>query len=81
MNNQQAARELLPCPFCDGQAAFNIVRTSDKSVIRLNGTDTFHGVNCVACGATTNGFGYGCKTQERAAERWNRRSTPDSGEK
>lgn len=72
-NNQQAARELLPCPFCGGDAAFNTVRTSNKSVIRLNGTDTFYGVNCIACGVTTNGFGHGCKTQERAAERWNRR--------
>jgi hypothetical protein len=65
---------LLPCPFCGGEARPNTMRTSDKEMIRLNGRDTFHGVNCVMCGADTRGL-LGSATPEQAAERWNRRAS------
>lgn len=67
---------LLPCPFCGGEAAFNTARTSCKDTIRLNGQDTFHGVNCIKCGVHNNGLGLGYKTQERAHAHWNIRAWP-----
>lgn len=70
MNDQKP--NLEPCPFCGGEAAMNTVRTSCKETIRLNGQDTFHGVNCVSCGASTNGL-LGDISPEAAVERWNKR--------
>lgn len=66
-------QELKPCPFCGGEAAMNTMRTSCKITIRLNGQDTFHGVNCIICGTSTLGI-IGAKTEAEAREKWNRRT-------
>lgn len=65
---------LLPCPFCGGEARPNTMRTSDQDTIRLNGRDTFHGVNCIKCGADTRGL-LGAATPEQAAVKWNIRAS------
>lgn len=62
---------LLPCPFCEGEAAFSTHRTSNRETIRLNNRDSGFGVNCVACGIGTRVFDIGYSTEEKAAERWN----------
>ena len=64
--------ELLPCPFCGGEAAANTMRTSCKDIIRLNGQDEFYGVSCASCGANSRGI-IGSKTQKEANEKWNTR--------
>ena len=71
--------ELKPCPFCGGEAASNTMRTSDSKIIKMNGQDTFHGVNCIACGANNRGM-LGYKTKEQAIQAWNTRheATQDS---
>lgn len=65
---------LLPCPFCGGEAAFGTVRYGDATVKEQRWEqDTFHLVNCVLCGADNQGV-IGHRTQDAAAERWNRRA-------
>ena len=65
---------LLACPFCGGNAAHNMMRTSDKETIRLNGQDEFYGVNCTSCGVSNRGL-LGYKTPHAAADHWNSRKT------
>jgi hypothetical protein len=67
------SKELLPCPFCGGEAAANQVRYHDKMIREQEWSqDTFHGVNCVLCGVNNLGL-VGHRTPEKAAERWNTR--------
>lgn len=68
-------KTLQPCPFCGGQASHNTIRTSCADTIRLNGQDTFYGINCIQCGANNRGL-LGHKSPEQAAERWNARPIP-----
>lgn len=65
---------LKPYPFCGGDAANGTVRYS-KSTIReqLWRQDTFHFINCVACGASNKGL-TGHNTPDAAAAAWNRRT-------
>jgi hypothetical protein len=73
MTDHLPSDELLPCPFCGGEAAPNSVRYS-ATMIREQGwkQDTFHGVNCTQCG--TNNLGLvGHRTPAQATERWNTR--------
>ena len=65
--------DLLPCPFCGGQAAFSTIKYPEKSdTAKLNGQDTFYGISCVICGGSSLGL-IGSWTKETAAERWNKR--------
>jgi Lar family restriction alleviation protein len=65
--------KLKPCPFCGGEAAMGSIKYGSGSEIpRLNGQSTFYGANCIVCGATTMGL-VGAKTEDSAADRWNRR--------
>ena len=55
--------ELLPCPFCGGEA-------------RRYENDTFgNGVRCAKCGAKVNGFA----STGSATRAWNRRTTEKEG--
>lgn len=68
---------LRPCPFCgDRTPAFGTVRYSAAHV-REQGwwQDTFHFVNCPACGVCNKGI-VGHRSPSDAAERWNKR-TPE----
>lgn len=69
---------LLPCPMCDTPASFGRV-TYDPRTVREQGwpQDTFHYVNCPACGVKNHGV-VGFKTQKEAAAAWNRRAAPSS---
>lgn len=64
---------LQPCPFCGGEAAHNTLRTSDATTIRMNGQDTFYGINCITCGSNNRGL-LGFKTPTQAADHWNTRT-------
>lgn len=65
--------KLLPCPFCGGEASLGTVTYDKRSeIVRLNKQQTFYGVNCIECGATTFGI-IGSKTEEEAKQRWNTR--------
>ena len=66
--------ELKPCPFCGGEAAFNSHKTTNKEIIKLNKRDVGYGVNCVGCAANNIGIILGYKTEEEAAQAWNRRA-------
>lgn len=70
--------ELGACPFCGGPAAHNTMRTTDRETIRLNGQDTFYGVNCIHCGTNNRGL-LGYLTPGEAAANWNKRVVPNSG--
>lgn len=63
---------LAACPFCGGEAAHNTMRTSDRETIRLNGQDTFYGVNCIHCGTNNRGL-LGYLTPDEATAHWNKR--------
>jgi Lar family restriction alleviation protein len=65
---------ILPCPFCGGEARINQTTYSNKenSIVKLNGTNVFYGVNCISCGADTRGL-VGSKTEQEAIDRWNKR--------
>lgn len=74
MSDESALKPLLDCPFCGGKAALNTIKYDPRNdIVRLNGQDVFHGVNCISCGADTRGI-VGSKTQEEAAAKWNRRA-------
>jgi len=73
MNTTKSERKILDCPFCGGEAAVNETTTYNKDTIRLNGQDTFYGVNCIHCGANNNGI-LGYKTEEEAIGNWNKRA-------
>lgn len=74
--------ELLPCPFCGGEAsdaghiaynrALDDTTWADGSPV----TEAFY-VNCIACGAVArSGFVGGFQTKVEAIERWNHRARP-----
>lgn len=66
---------LLPCPFCYGEASFNIVRYGEKAVAEQGWyQDEFHGVNCIICGVNNIGI-RGHDTKDEAAEAWNTRAS------
>lgn len=68
--------DLLPCPFCGGEAAFGTIRYSSKMVREQEWTqDVFHTVGCISCGSSTQKI-TGHKTQDGAAESWNARVDP-----
>lgn len=70
----EAEVALKPCPFCGGEAAFGIMKFSERSeTAKMNGQAVFHGVNCIVCSASTLGV-IGAKTKAQAAERWNMRT-------
>lgn len=63
--------ELLPCPFCGGEASIG------EGSLSLNG-DRYYFVNCADCLASTNilipeSAPY---TKQMATKYWNRRTTP-----
>lgn len=68
---------MLNCPFCGGEAAHGTMTTSNRYTIRLNGTRTFHFINCITCGANNKGL-LGYKTIEQAEEHWNKRLQSDA---
>lgn len=65
---------LKPCPFCGGEAAYNKVTYSDGMVEEQGWSQsTFHGVNCIHCGANNKGL-IGHRTTDDAARHWNIRA-------
>lgn len=76
--NRNSHTGLLPCPMCGGTAAANTVRYSAKHVAEQQWEqDTFHGVNCIACGLDNKGIvGHGSPAM--AAKAWNKRKTVSS---
>lgn len=78
MNTEQERAELLPCPCCGGEAAFNTTRTTCRETIKLNKRDTGYGVNCVVCGINNRGLVLGYESKALAAEAWNRRAALQS---
>lgn len=74
--------ELLPCPFCGGEAAFGMSQYNRPlpDVWWNDGSEIFeaHSVNCVSCSATNSGnFAHGYQTKALAAAAWNRRYSTD----
>lgn len=66
-------KELLPCPFCGGEAAFGTVRYSDDHVKEQGWKqDTFRFVSCIMCGGNNRSI-VGFKTQSEAQSHWNTR--------
>jgi hypothetical protein len=67
---------LKPCPWCGGEAAPNTI-TYDSAFVKDQGwnQDTFHGVNCISCGASNRGL-VGFKTPDEAIKAWNARAMP-----
>ena len=58
-------KELLPCPFCGGEA--------------LGPTDTWpHTITCEQCGASVKSYGYDKDGMKEAVKKWNRRA--DNGQ-
>lgn len=87
-NNQQAAREWLPCPFCGSRPELQ----KDGGHDERSGYNFRVIVRCKGCSASISvGSGYDknhwCNENvesvtDRAVEAWNRRPTPpDSGER
>lgn len=65
--------ELDACPFCGGEASFGTTKYASKTVRYQNWSqDTFHSVNCVACGTNNRGL-IGYSTKAEAAGHWNKR--------
>jgi len=65
--------DLLPCPFCGGEAAHGTITYSDKTVkYQKWDQSVFYKVNCIICGANNLGL-VGHITPEKAAENWNKR--------
>lgn len=68
--------DLLPCPFCGGDASFGTVTIRrHKNSEGDWGTYTGHFVNCIVCGSDNQGIAEGHRTPEQAGEKWNRRVT------
>lgn len=66
--------ELLPCPFCMGEAAFGTMRFGCETVKQQKWEqETFHFINCIKCGANNKCLERGYTTKEKAAEHWNTR--------
>lgn len=66
--------ELLPCPFCMGEAAFGTMRFGCETVKQQKWEqETFHFINCIKCGANNKCLERGYATKEKAAEHWNTR--------
>src|SRR3546814_11278574 len=78
MSESNRTKELLPCPFCGGEAGVNTKRTTDAEYIRLNGRDHGYGVNCTTCGTDNRGVAMGYATREQAIAAWNRRDSLDA---
>lgn len=69
-----AGSELLPCPFCGGEAAPNTTRYGEKTISEQGwDQDTYHGVNCIVCGVN-NVSVRGFESEENAASAWNTRT-------
>ena len=66
--------ELLPCPFCGGEAGHGTMRYS-KAHVNEQGwfQDEFYFVNCIVCGSNNKGI-VGFDSPERAIAAWNRRT-------
>ena len=67
--------ELLPCPFCGGEAsAEGTVRYGDRTV-KENEWDqsVFHYCNCQSCGVSNRGL-VGHRTKDEAIRAWNTRA-------
>lgn len=66
--------ELMNCPFCGGEAAYNTTTYSAKHVREQGwGQSIFHGVNCIECGVNNRGI-VGWNTKQDAAAAWNKRA-------
>lgn len=65
--------KLKPCPFCGGEAHFGRVVYPDK-MVKENGWDQcqFSFISCAMCGGSNRGL-VGFRTNEEAAEHWNKR--------
>ena len=59
-------KDIKPCPFCGGKAFLGQYQT--------NFFATLYAVRCEDC----NSVGKSCKTEEEAAEAWNRRVNNDT---
>lgn len=59
--------ELLPCPFCGGEATINPIY---NDVPETGLMVTLHHVRCPICDARTGD----CDTEEKAIKQWNRRN-------
>lgn len=59
--------ELLPCPFCGGEAKFK------SSIFNNDDKKSLGNVHCVKCYASTGGD---LQIYEQAIENWNTRATP-----
>ena len=70
LNDLDQEFDLLPCPFCGGEAHFNSTVTTCKTTIKLNKADTFYGVSCSTC---SHGSRFGAADPSVMAESWNRR--------
>jgi Zn ribbon nucleic-acid-binding protein len=71
--SQQELIDLLPCPFCGGEAAHGTVTYDSASARKQWWTqETFFSVNCVVCGVNNRGL-VGHRTRQEAAVAWNRR--------
>jgi len=66
--------ELLPCPFCGGEASIGTTRISDKRTRELNNRDNGFFVNCKICGSNNNCLRLGYATKEIAISHWNKRA-------
>ena len=69
----KAVEELLPCPFCGGEAGIGTTRISDPMTAKLNGRTNGFFVNCKICGANNNSLRLGYATKEIARHYWNTR--------
>ena len=58
----ERARELKPCPFCNGEARI-MLEEEDRP------DDSFHNVYCTGCGAQ-----FWVKSKSEAEQKWNRRA-------
>lgn len=70
---QKTADELLPCPFCGGEASIGTTRISDKRTAELNERTNGFFINCKICGANNNCLHLGYATKEIAQHYWNTR--------
>ena len=66
--------ELLPCPFCGGEASIGTTRIGCKRTAELNNRTNGFFVNCIICGSNNNFLHLGYATEEIAKEHWNKRA-------
>jgi hypothetical protein len=67
--------ELLPCPFCGGDAEHGTIEYSARAAVDIgNGTQRrYHFCNCTACGVSNAGI-TGHASRGDAIAAWNRRA-------